>query len=95
MPAIEFSRTHSYLPADDGISLPVILNNGAERVKLLEHTARPLPQRCCGVIAADCRSAAVRNRKQRLPSPYSSYPLSEWRVIRPEQGKQRPQTADL
>jgi len=28
MPAIEFSRTHSYLPADDGISLPVILNNG-------------------------------------------------------------------
>jgi hypothetical protein len=35
MPAIEFSRTHSYLPADDGISLPVILNNGAERVKLL------------------------------------------------------------
>jgi hypothetical protein len=35
MPAIEFGRTHSYLPADDGISLPVILNNGAERVKLL------------------------------------------------------------
>jgi len=37
MPAIEFSRTHSYLPADDGISLPVFLNNGAERVKLLAH----------------------------------------------------------
>ena len=37
MPAIEFSRTHSYLPAHDGISRPVILNNGAERVKLLAH----------------------------------------------------------
>jgi len=37
MPAIEFSRAHSYLPADDGISLPVILNNGAERVKLPAH----------------------------------------------------------
>jgi hypothetical protein len=37
MPAIEFSRTHSYLPAGDGISLPVFLNNGAERVKLLAH----------------------------------------------------------
>jgi predicted aspartyl protease len=37
MPAIEFSRTHSYLPAHDGISMPVILNNGAERVKLLAH----------------------------------------------------------
>jgi len=35
MPAIEFSRTYSYLPADDGISLPVILNGGGERVKLL------------------------------------------------------------
>ena len=35
MPAIEFSRTHSYLPAGDGISLPIILNNGEERVKLL------------------------------------------------------------
>ena len=31
MPAIEFSRTHSYLPAADGISLPVFLNNGAEK----------------------------------------------------------------
>ena len=37
MPAIEFSWTHSYLPAADGISLPVFLNNGAERVKLLAH----------------------------------------------------------
>jgi hypothetical protein len=37
MPAIEFSRTHSYLPADDAISLPVILSNGAEGVKLLAH----------------------------------------------------------
>jgi aspartyl protease len=37
MPAIEFSRTHSYLPAGDGILLPVFLNNGAERVKLLAH----------------------------------------------------------
>jgi predicted aspartyl protease len=37
MPTIEFSRTHSYLPAGDGISLPVCLNNGAERVKLLAH----------------------------------------------------------
>ena len=37
MPAIEFSRTHSYLPADEGISLPVFLNSGAERVKLLAH----------------------------------------------------------
>jgi len=37
MPAIEFSRSHSYLPADDGISLPVILNNGAERIRLLAH----------------------------------------------------------
>ena len=35
MPAVEFSRTHSYLPSDEGISLPVFLNNGAERVKLL------------------------------------------------------------
>jgi hypothetical protein len=35
MPAIEFSRTHSYLPARDGISLPVFLSNGSERVKLL------------------------------------------------------------
>ena len=35
MPAIEFSRTHSYLPAGDGISLPVFLNSGAERVRLL------------------------------------------------------------
>jgi len=35
MPAIEFSRTHSYLPADGGISLPVFLNSRAERVKLL------------------------------------------------------------
>jgi len=34
MPAIEFSRTHSYLPADGGISLPVFLGNGAVRVKL-------------------------------------------------------------
>ena len=37
MPAIEFSRTHSNLPAGDGISLPVFLNNGSERVKLLAH----------------------------------------------------------
>ena len=37
MPAIEFSRTHSYLPSDEGISLPVFPNNGAERVKLLAH----------------------------------------------------------
>jgi hypothetical protein len=37
MPAIEFSRTHSYLPTANGISLPVFLNNGAERVKLLAH----------------------------------------------------------
>jgi hypothetical protein len=37
MPAIEFSRTHSYLPVADGISLPVFLNNGAERIKLLAH----------------------------------------------------------
>ena len=37
MPAIEFSRTHSYLPSDEGIRLPVFLNNGAERVKLLAH----------------------------------------------------------
>ncbi|HZL28217.1 MAG TPA: aspartyl protease family protein [Acidobacteriaceae bacterium] len=37
MPAIEFSRTHSYLPAHDGISIPVILSNGAESVKLLAH----------------------------------------------------------
>src|SRR5271157_883210 len=37
MPAIEFSRTHSYLPAVDGISLPVFLNNAEERVKLLAH----------------------------------------------------------
>jgi predicted aspartyl protease len=42
MSAIEFSRTHSYLaaaylPAGDGISVPVFLNNGAERVKLLAH----------------------------------------------------------
>ncbi len=35
MPAIEFSRAHSYLLEADGISLPVFLNNGAERVKLL------------------------------------------------------------
>ena len=34
-PPMNFSRAHSYLPADDGISLPVILNNGAE--KLLAH----------------------------------------------------------
>ena len=37
MPAIEFSRIHSYLPAGEGISLPVFLNNGAEKVKLLAH----------------------------------------------------------
>jgi len=37
MPAIEFSRTHAYLPAGGGISLPVFLNNGAERIKLLAH----------------------------------------------------------
>jgi len=37
MPSIEFSRTHSYLPAVDGISLPVFLSDGAERVKLLAH----------------------------------------------------------
>jgi hypothetical protein len=37
MPAIEFSRTRSYLPAGDGISLPVFLNSGAERVKLLAY----------------------------------------------------------
>ena len=37
MPAIEFSRVHSYLPADDGISLPVILNNGAEKTKPLAY----------------------------------------------------------
>ena len=37
MPAIEFSRIHSYLSAGEGISLPVFLNNGAERVKLLAH----------------------------------------------------------
>ncbi len=37
MPAIEFSRTHLYLPAGDGISLPVFLKSGAERVKLLAH----------------------------------------------------------
>jgi len=37
MPAIEFSRTHSYLPAGEGMSLPVILKSGTERVKLLAH----------------------------------------------------------
>ena len=37
MPVIEFSRTHSYLPVDEGISLPVFLNSGTERVKLLAH----------------------------------------------------------
>ena len=37
MPAIEFSRAHSYLPGADGIALPVFLNNGLERVKLLAH----------------------------------------------------------
>jgi predicted aspartyl protease len=37
MPAIEFSRTHSYLPAGDGISLAVFLSAGAEKVKLLAH----------------------------------------------------------
>jgi len=37
MPSIEFSRTHSYLPAVGGISLPVFLSDGAERVKLLAH----------------------------------------------------------
>jgi predicted aspartyl protease len=37
MPAIEFSRAHSYLPSDQGIPLPIFLNNSAERVKLLAH----------------------------------------------------------
>jgi hypothetical protein len=37
MPAIEFSRTHSYSPSTDGISLPVILSSGLERVKLLAY----------------------------------------------------------
>ena len=35
MPAIEFSQTYSYLASADGISLPVFLNDGAERIKLL------------------------------------------------------------
>jgi predicted aspartyl protease len=37
MPSIDFSRTHSYLAAGDGISLPVFLSNGEERIKLLAH----------------------------------------------------------
>jgi len=37
MPAVEFSRTYSYLPADDGISLPVIPTTARKRVKLLAH----------------------------------------------------------
>jgi predicted aspartyl protease len=37
MPSIEFSRTHSYLVAGDGISLPVFLSSGEERIKLLAH----------------------------------------------------------
>ena len=37
MPSIEFSRTHSYLVAGDGISLPVFLSSGEERIKLLSH----------------------------------------------------------
>jgi len=46
MPAIEFSRSHSYLPGHEGISLPVFLNNGAESVKVLAHVdygCIPLP----------------------------------------------------
>jgi len=37
MPSIDFSRTHSYLAAGDGISLPVFLSSGEERIKLLAH----------------------------------------------------------
>jgi len=37
MPAIEFSRIHRYAPGADGVSLPVILGSGAERVKLVAY----------------------------------------------------------
>ena len=37
MPSIEFSRTHSYMAAGDGILLPIFLSNGEERIKLLAH----------------------------------------------------------
>ena len=37
MPSVEFGRTHSYLAAGEGISVPVFLSNGEERIKLLAH----------------------------------------------------------
>jgi predicted aspartyl protease len=37
MPSVEYSRVYTYAPSADGISIPVILGSGAERVKLLAH----------------------------------------------------------
>ena len=54
MPAIEFSRIHSYLPVDDGISLPVILDTGAEKVRLFAQVDTGRLTACLNEGSANC-----------------------------------------
>jgi hypothetical protein len=54
MPAIEFSRTYSYLPAGEAVSLPVFLKSGAESVKLPANLDTGLPTVCLNEDTPNC-----------------------------------------